>query len=78
MIWSSIPGRGQGIFLFTTASKPALGPTQPLIQYVPGALSPGVKRTEREADHSPPSSVEVKEHVDLHLHFTHTSWRRGA
>jgi hypothetical protein len=27
---------------------------------VPGALSPGVKRPGREADHSPPTSAEVK------------------
>jgi hypothetical protein len=30
------------------------------MQWVPGALSPGVKRQEREADHLPPSSAEVK------------------
>jgi hypothetical protein len=40
------------IFLFTTASRPAMGFTQPLI--------PGVKRPELEADNSPPPSVEVK------------------
>jgi hypothetical protein len=51
--------RGLGIFLFTTASKTALGLTQPPIQWVPGALSLGVKRPVREADHSPPSSTEV-------------------
>jgi hypothetical protein len=50
--------RGLGIFLFTTASRPALGPTQ--IQWIPGALSLGVKRPRREADHLPPSSAEVK------------------
>jgi hypothetical protein len=49
------------IFLFTTASRTALGPTQPSIQWVPGALSLGVKRQWREADHSLPSSAEVKE-----------------
>jgi hypothetical protein len=32
-------------------SKPALRPTQPHIQWVPKALSPGVKLTGREADH---------------------------
>jgi hypothetical protein len=30
------------------------------ILWVPGALSPGVKRPGREADHSPPTSAEVK------------------
>jgi hypothetical protein len=44
--------RGVGIFLFTTASRTALGSTQPPIQWVTGALSLGVKRTGREANHS--------------------------
>jgi len=53
--------RSLGILLFTTASKTALGPIHPHIQWVPGALTLGVKRLGREADHSPPSSAEVKE-----------------
>jgi hypothetical protein len=52
--------QGLGIFLFTTASRTALGPTQPPIQRVRGALSLGVKRPERESDHSPPSNAEVR------------------
>jgi hypothetical protein len=48
-----------GIFLFTTVSRTAVGPTHPPIQWVPG-LSLGVKRPGREADYSPPSSAEVK------------------
>jgi hypothetical protein len=52
---------GLGIFLFPTASRTALGPTQPPMQWVPGTLSLGVNRPGREADHSPPSSAEVKE-----------------
>jgi hypothetical protein len=55
------------IFFFTTAFGPALGPTQPPIKWVPSALSLGVKRPGREADHSPPSSAEVKG-VELYLH----------
>jgi hypothetical protein len=60
--------RGLGIFLFTTASRTALGPTQPPIQWIPGALSLGVKWSMREADHSLPSSADVKECVELYLH----------
>jgi hypothetical protein len=53
--------QGLDIFLITTVSRQALGPIQPSIQWVPGALSLGVKRPVREGDHSPPSSAEVKE-----------------
>jgi hypothetical protein len=49
-----------GNFLFATASRPDLGSTQAPIQCVPGAISLGVKRSEREADHSPPSNAEIK------------------
>jgi hypothetical protein len=52
--------RRLGIFLFTAVSRTALGPTQSPIQWVTGALFLGVKRPWREADHSPPSSAEVK------------------
>jgi hypothetical protein len=48
-----------GIFLLT-ASRSALGPIQPPIQWVPGAFSLGIKRLGREADRSPPSSTKVK------------------
>jgi hypothetical protein len=47
----------------------ALGPTHPPIQWVPGALSLGVNRPGREADHSSPTSAEVKKNVDLYIHF---------
>jgi hypothetical protein len=42
---------GAGNFCLHHVSRPALGPTQPDIQWVPGTLSLGVKRPEREADH---------------------------
>jgi hypothetical protein len=51
---------GLGIFLFSTASGTALGPTQPPIQWIPGILSLGIKQSGREADHSPPSSAKIK------------------
>jgi hypothetical protein len=56
---SSSPGNIKN-FLFFTSSRTALGPTQPPIQCLPRALSPGVKRPGREADHSPPTSAELK------------------
>jgi hypothetical protein len=43
--------QGLEILLFSTASRPALEPTQPPTQWV--------KRPRREADHAPPSSAEV-------------------
>jgi hypothetical protein len=45
---------GLGSFLFTTASRTALEPTQFPIQWVPGAFPRG------KADHSAPSSAPVK------------------
>jgi hypothetical protein len=38
------PRQGQRIFPLTSLSRPALGSTQPPVQWVPGVLSPGVKR----------------------------------
>jgi hypothetical protein len=71
---SSIPDRVK-IFLFSTVSRPALGPTQPSIQYVPGALSLGVKLPGRETDHLLPASAEVKNGGAI-APFPHTSsWR---
>jgi hypothetical protein len=47
-------------FDFSMLSRPALGPTQPTIQKVLGTVSMKVKRPGYEADHSPPTSAEVK------------------
>jgi hypothetical protein len=52
------------------------------ISTLPVALRPlyekGVKRPEREADHSAPSSSEVKEWMELYLHSPNTLSWRGA
>jgi hypothetical protein len=53
--------------LFFTASKRALGPTQSPIQWAQGLLSKGVKRPEREADHTP-TQVPRSRMVELYLH----------
>jgi hypothetical protein len=47
-------------FLFSSVSRQALGHRQPPIHWVSGDLLPGIKRQEREDNHSPPSSAEVK------------------
>jgi hypothetical protein len=73
-----VPAGELGIFLFTTASRQALGPTQPPMQWGPEALSLGTKRPGREADHSPPSSAEIKECVELYLHSPNKPSWRGA
>jgi hypothetical protein len=71
---SSRPGRGRN-FLFSTSSRPTLGPTHPPIQWVPGAFSQGVKRPTREADHSTPTSAKVQKFGSIHP-LPHTfSWR---
>jgi hypothetical protein len=68
--------RGLEILLLTTASRTALVFIQPPIQWVPGTFSLEVKRQECEADHSPPSSADVKACVELYLHSPNTpSWR---
>jgi hypothetical protein len=48
---------GKGIFLYSTAFRPALGSTQPPIQEI---LSPRVEQLGRQADHSSPSTAEIK------------------
>jgi hypothetical protein len=63
----------QDILLFSIAPRPALGPTQSLVQWVPG-----VKRQGREADHSLPSSTEVETVVELYHHSPSMSSWRGA
>jgi len=42
---------GLGISLFSTTSRPALGPTHPPTLWVPESLSPGVKQPGLEVDH---------------------------
>jgi hypothetical protein len=53
------PGSSK-IFRLSMLSRPLLGPTEPPVQWVLGALPPGVKQPGLEADHSPPTSAKVK------------------
>jgi hypothetical protein len=54
-----VPVRSR-IFSSPFSSRSVLGFTQLPSQWVPVALPSGVKRQGREADHSPPTSAEVK------------------
>jgi hypothetical protein len=55
------PSTGERIFLFATASRPALGLTHPPIQWIMGTSSPWVKWPGLEAYHSPRLGAEVNE-----------------
>jgi len=54
-----------------------MSPTQPPIQWVAGARYLGVNLPGRVPDHSPPSSAEIKECLELYLHYSSNtpSWR---
>jgi hypothetical protein len=72
-----VPGSNLGSdkrFLSAPNSWPALGPTQPPIQWLPGIFFPGVLWSESEAGHSPPSGVEVKNewtYTSIHPVYLH-------
>jgi hypothetical protein len=55
----SIPGRARIVYL---VHRVQIDSGAHLVTYtrIPGSPSPGVKQRKREADHSRPSSVEVK------------------
>jgi hypothetical protein len=55
-----LAGVGKGCFLITTASRRALGPIQPPIEWVTWLLFLGVRQPGRKDDHSLPSGTEVK------------------
>jgi hypothetical protein len=65
---------------FSSPSRPErlCGPPSLLSNGYQGLFPWGVKRPGREADHSPPSSAEVKECVELYLHSPNTHSWRGA
>jgi len=54
-------------------TRPAMGSTQPPIQWVMGALTTGIKWLGHEADHSPPTGAEVK-HAWSYTSIPMSSW----
>jgi hypothetical protein len=66
----------QETFLYSTATRPNLEPTKPIIQWVKGVFSPGVKQTEREYDHSPQSNAEVRNGGAIPPVFHTSSWHK--
>jgi hypothetical protein len=75
-VWVRVPVGSKNV-LFSTASRPVLGPTQPPIQLVTGAPSLWVKRQGRETDHPPPTSAEVKKMWSIHPLPHTSSWTRA-
>jgi hypothetical protein len=68
---SSSPNRGQ-IFLLSTSSELVLGCTQSPIQWVPEALSQGVKQARREGNDSLLTSADVKNiYIYRYIHLLH-------
>jgi hypothetical protein len=64
--------QGRNVFFYHRVQTVS-GPHPSFHQIGVGDVLPGVKRLGREADHSPPSSAEVKECVELCLHLP--NWR---
>jgi hypothetical protein len=72
-----LDNRGVGVRVPVGSPRPALRSTQPPSQWVPGDISPGVKRPGREVNHSPPTSAEVKK-MWIYTATPHTpSWRNA-
>jgi hypothetical protein len=77
MIGGSSPGRGWEFFSSSSRPDRLWGPYNFLLNGYQG-LFPEGKAAGGEADHSPPSSAEVKECLELYLHSPNTPpWRRA-
>jgi hypothetical protein len=68
MLGGSVLSRDTVISLFATASRLALGPVQPPVQWVPRVLYLLIKWLEHEVDHSPQPNAKVK-NMELYLYI---------
>jgi hypothetical protein len=57
-VWVRVPVGSRMLALHIFQADSGIHPTSPT-EWVPGVLSPVVKRPEREADQSPPTSAEM-------------------
>jgi hypothetical protein len=72
--WGFYSLQWQEIYLFSITSRPALVPTYPLIPSHAMGCFPVLKRLGREAEHSPPSSAEVRNCGVITLLPNMSSW----
>jgi hypothetical protein len=63
------------VFIFSIASRPVLGPTQPPIHWGASALYPGLKRPGRDADNSSAPGAVVKIYGAISPLPNMSSWR---
>jgi len=63
MVWGSNSG---GDEIFCTHPDRPLWPTQPLVQWVLGVF-PMVKQPECGVEYAPPTSMKVKERIELYV-----------
>jgi hypothetical protein len=68
--WGSIPGRGKRFFSSPQRPEKFWGPSSLISNGYRWVVFARVKRSERESDHSPPSSAEVKNSgaIPIRLH----------
>jgi hypothetical protein len=63
MFWPELHSRSGNIFfsLFHSVQRDSGAPTQPSTQWVQASISQGVKCLMDDANHSPPTTAEIKE-----------------
>jgi hypothetical protein len=68
---NSIPSKAKFSLLHSVQAGSGVHPASyPIVTRLPEATSPGVKRPESEADHSPSSITEVENAVAIHTSST--------
>jgi integral membrane sensor domain MASE1 len=71
--WVRVPVAAENVSLHHCVQNGSAVHTASYLMGTTGPF-PGVKRSEREADHSPPSSAEIKAWGELYLHSPNMPW----